>query len=318
MRLERRLLPLLLLLISSEGGCFSSQYRTRPRVAEVDGEPVVQMTAAEKMPGIDRPAMVPFDRHTSAPDGDETIVGLDRTQRPRAYPVGLLATYEVVNDKSEGVPYVVTLCPLTEIIAVYDRRVAGRTLTFVNSGALWRDTLVLQDRETGTLWTTATGRALSGPLAGERLQAIPARVTTTRLWRQAFPTSLYLDTGEIASMPLRLRLYDLSPSQGVSGVKTGDSRFKPKDEVFVVADGDEAIGFSAAELARFGRAEVELNGRPIELVWDARLATPRAFAGEEIAVTPMYWFALGRHFHLVRTLSQAVPAPPAAAEVTRR
>jgi hypothetical protein len=104
----------------------------------------------------------------------------------------------------------------------------------------------------------------------------------------------------------------------VSGAKTSDTRFKAKDAVFAVAQGQEAIGFSAAELARRGRVQAELDGLRVELVWDARLGTPRAFdaAGREIAVTPMYWFALDRHFNSVRTLA---PAPPAGgAAVTRR
>ena len=47
-----------------------------------------------------------------------------------------------------------------------------------------------------------------------------------------------------------------------------------------------------------------LGGRNVRLTWDARTAAPRAYAPEEIAVTPMYWFALDRHFNVVRTLSR--------------
>jgi hypothetical protein len=297
-----------LLLAALPGlGCFSSQYRTKPRVAVVDGDPVVQMMSPESLPSLDRPALVPLDRHTNPPDWDERVIGLELGSQQRAYPVGLLETYEVVNDQADGLSYVVARCALAQITAIYDRRVGGRTLTFFNSGALWRDTLVLQDRETGTLWTAATGRALAGPLVGEQLRSVPARVATREAWQAAFPSSLYLDTGEIASVPLTIRLYGLSPWQGFSGVKTSDARFKPKDEVFAVSYGGETVGFTAIQLSRRGRAEVSLGGRLVELAWDARLGTPRAFAGEEIAVTPMYWFALDRHFDAVRTLADAVP-----------
>jgi hypothetical protein len=50
--------------------------------------------------------------------------------------------------------------------AVFDRRVAGRVLTFRGTGAGFRD------RETGSRWDMA-GRAVAGPLQGERLTAIP-------------------------------------------------------------------------------------------------------------------------------------------------
>ena len=195
---------------------------------------------------------------------------------------------------------------MTEITALYDRRVNGRTLTFVNSGALWRDTLVLQDRETGTLWTAATGRALSGPLEGETLRAIPARVTTAGAWRTAFPSSLYLDTGELSSVSLPMRLYGLSPWQGVSGFETRNRRYRPKQEVFAVVVEGETLAFTAAELSPLGHVSVTLAGRPVLLRWDPALSAPRAFiCDEEVAVTPMYWFALDRHFAAVRTLAEA-------------
>lgn len=50
--------------------------------------------------------------------------------------------------------------------AVFDRRVGGRTLTFTPARGGFRD------RETGSGWTLA-GRAVSGPLKGQRLRAIP-------------------------------------------------------------------------------------------------------------------------------------------------
>jgi len=263
------------------------------------------MKPTDRLPSLDRPALVSLERHTSPPAWDELLIGLTLGSRARAYPVGLLDSYEVVNDQVDGFPYVVARCALTQITALYDRRVAGRTLTFVNSGALWRDTLVLQDRETGTLWTAATGRALAGPLARERLQAIPARLTTAEAWRTSFPASLYLDTGDLSSVPLTIRLYDLSSWQGVSGLKTGDRRYKPKEEVFAVRSGEETIAFTAGELSRLGRVDVTLGGRTVELAWDVALASPQAFAGGELPVTPMYWFALDRHFDNVRTLAEA-------------
>src|SRR5262249_21110547 len=149
--------------------------------------------------------------------------------RARAYPIGLLDRFEVVDDTSAGDPLVVTRCALTGITAIYDRRVAGRTLSFENSGALWRDTLVMRDRETGTYWTVATGRALSGPLPGEHLDAIPAVVTRMEFWNREYPDSLYLDLGRSTIEPLTMRLYAAAPTQGFSGARTSDRRRKPKE-----------------------------------------------------------------------------------------
>jgi hypothetical protein len=299
-----------LLALPLAAGCFHSQFRTKPRVAEVGGDPIVQMTSSEKLPTLDGPRLVRLKAHTDPPGPGDPIVGLELGGEGRAYPLGLLDRYEVVNDEAQDLDYVVARCPLTQIVAVYDRRVAGQTLTFVNSGALWRDTLVLKDRETGTLWTAATGEALFGPLAGERLRPVPALFSDSRDWNASCPDSRYLDTGDSTGRPLPLKLYSVSPWQGVSGARTLDERFAPKDVLFSVAEGSEAIAFEASDLRKLGRALATLADRPVVLEWDEGRAAPRAFrdgadGSEELAVMPIYWFALDLHFETVRTVDAA-------------
>ena len=93
-----------------------------------------------------------------------------------------------VNDEAGGVPYVVARCPLTDLSAVLDRRAAG---PHAHLRELRRDLARHRSScgiaETGTYWTPATGRALSGPLAGEALAVIPAAVTTAEAWRELVP-----------------------------------------------------------------------------------------------------------------------------------
>jgi hypothetical protein len=306
MRLVRLLAVFAISLALS--ACFHSQFRSKPRVAVVGGDPIVQMTPPEKLPSLDGPDVVPLKRHTDPPAPWEPVVGLRVGEEERGYPLGLLDDYEVVNDEAGGVEFVVTRCALTDIAAVYDRQVAGRTLTFINSGALWRDTLVLRDRETGTLWTVATGEALFGPLAGERLRAIPAVFAPSGAWSKAYPDARYLDTGDLTEAPLTLSLYAASPWQGVSGIKTADRRYEPKARVFSIADGNEALAFTGEDLKRLGRVEASLAGHPVVLEWDSAHDAPRAFraseggTSEQLAVMPIYWFALDRHFDTVRTL----------------
>ena len=156
----------------------------------------------------------------------EPVVGI----AGRGYPLGLLDRYEVVNDVAARTPYVVARCPLAGLAAVYDRRVGGRTLTFINSGALWRDTLVLEDRETGTLWTAATGEALYGPLRGERLTPIPATNATMNAFAESNPRARYLDTGELTETSISMSLYNSSGWQGFSGFQTKDRSLRAEGE----------------------------------------------------------------------------------------
>jgi hypothetical protein len=288
-------------------GCMTSGYETKPRVAYHGGDPIVQMTAPGRWPSIDGPVFVPLSRHTDPPFRDERVLGLALAAPPRMFPVGLLDTYEVVDGSEGSTPYVVARCALTDLTAVFDRRVGGRTLTFENSGALWRDMLVMRDRETGSYWTPSTGEAIAGPLAGERLESIPAPVTTADAWRELEPSTSCLETGDLTAVPLRLRLYAASPWQGVSGEKTADGPFRPKESVFFTRDGDTALAFTAAQIRERRKVAANLSSGPITIEWDTGLRAPRAYATDggsrrELAVIPIYGFALKRHFARVRVL----------------
>jgi hypothetical protein len=285
-------------------GCFARQYRVGPRIAWAGGDPVVQMTPSERMPRADWVWMVPLARHSRTPDDDDRVLGLVVEGRPRAYPIGLLDRFEVVNDDAGGVPFVVVRCGLTNVAAAWDRRVPGGVLLFETTGALWRDTLVLRDRGTGSLWSAATGRAIAGPLAGARLRGLPTALVRTDRWDEAHPDGLFLDLGAPTSPPLLMRIYRASPMQGVSGQRTADLRHRAKEEVFVVEGKDsDALAFTAKEIERRECVEARLSGEPLTILWEPSLSAPRAFRGEvEAPVVPMFWFAVAEHFERVETL----------------
>jgi hypothetical protein len=298
-------------------GCFAHQYRHNPRIAIVDGDPIVQMKPLGELPSVDRARLVPAEEHSDRPDEVDRVVGLVFGSEARAYPIGLLDKFEVVNDSADGFPFVVVRCALTGISAVYESRAGGRTLTFENSGALWRDTLVLRDRETGTYWTAATGRALAGPLFGKALTGLPVAVTRTANWQKVHPETVYLDLDRSTVVSLPMRLYEASPAQGISGARTSDRRYRPKEVVAVVGRERDAIAFRAAELRRLQRLEQSIDGLSILIEWDAALEIPRAYSGgadrHEIPVVQMYWFAVDRHFERVRTLRELDSRTGAAA-----
>ncbi len=77
---------------------------------------------------------------------------------------------------------------------MYDRKLNGKTYTFGVSGKLYRDNLVLYDRETNSLWSQLRNEAIAGPLAGATLGALPATVTTWAEWRRAHPQTRVLST----------------------------------------------------------------------------------------------------------------------------
>ena len=73
-------------------------------MAVADGDPIVQMEKPGKLPSLVDPKSVPFRRHTDPPFRNEKVVGVALSEPPRMYPIGLLDSYEVVNDEAGGDP----------------------------------------------------------------------------------------------------------------------------------------------------------------------------------------------------------------------
>jgi hypothetical protein len=305
----------LLLAASVCSGCIASGYRTKPRIASIGGDPLVQMAPATRFRSGSDPLRRAPAAHSHPPAARDRVLGLRIGDEALAYPIGLLDRVEVIDDQGYGRSWVVARCALTRVAAIYDRSIDGRVLTFENSGALWRDTLVLRDRETGTYWSAATGASLSGPLAGRRLQPMAATYTTEEAWRKSYPGTRYADLGLPTSVPFSMRLYGASPWEGISGVKIRDRRQPGKRELLAIASSGSALAFTPDEIRRRGSVQTTLGDRKISIGWDVGRGFPRAFTlsepAQELAVVPMYWFALVRHFDTVRLLPPADPPEPA-------
>ena len=126
----------------------------------------------------------------------DKVIGVDLGGEARAYPLRVLVWHEVVNDTVAGVPIVVTYNPLSEGIAVFDRRVAGETLTFGVSGLLYQSSLLMYDRRLGhageSLWSPLQARGISGPAAGRPLTLVPFALARWEDWQVARPESTVL------------------------------------------------------------------------------------------------------------------------------
>ena len=70
---------------------------------------------------------------------------------------------------------------------MYDRIVDGKELSFRVSGKLWNRSLVMQDQETGSLWSHILGKCMQGELEGAQLDALPSVMTTWQAWRKRHP-----------------------------------------------------------------------------------------------------------------------------------
>jgi hypothetical protein len=75
---------------------------------------------------------------------------------------------------------------------VYVRKIEDKKLTFIVSGMLWRNSLIMQDTQTGSYWSHITGEALLGDLKGKRLPFIPVVQTSWMQWKTDHPETYLL------------------------------------------------------------------------------------------------------------------------------
>ncbi len=128
----------------------------------------------------------------------DKVIGVVIDGVARAYPLRVLVWHEVVDDTVGGTPIVASYNPLSEGIAVFDRRVAGATLTFGVSGLLYQSNLLMYDRrETHaeeSLWSQLQARAIAGPAAtaSRSLDLVPFAVARWDDWQKAHPESTVL------------------------------------------------------------------------------------------------------------------------------
>jgi hypothetical protein len=99
---------------------------------------------------------------------------------------GRHSALSVVQIDVGGLPIVLaSLAPNLPIIA-FERRVAGRVLTFDRTGSAGAD---LEDGETHSRWRGSDGVAVDGPLKGERLARATVYPAFWFGWHGFFPQS---------------------------------------------------------------------------------------------------------------------------------
>ena len=137
------------------------------------------------------------------------------------------------------------------------------------SGKLIRNSLVMFDRETGTLWSHLTGDALEGPLAGHHLMQLLSEQTTWGRWRSEHPRTLMLDVDptEVNSDPYQD--YYTGQDAGVVGRKRADDRLPLKEKVVGVRLGDKVKAYSFTALSRDRVVNDVVGGVPIAVVFDS-------------------------------------------------
>ena len=257
------------------------------------------------IPAVDHPRFHRVD-DVSFLGEKEPLFVLELGGQARAYPLQILVWHEIVNDTVAGVPVAVTYCPLCNSAFAYDRRYDGRVLDFGVSGALWKSSLVMYDRQTRSLWSHFTGQGLLGVLAGAQLPSFPVTLASWSEFKAAHPDGIVLsrDTGFDKD-------YGRNPYPGYDDVDNPpflydglvDGRYAAKTRVVGITTADGPVAVTAERLQRDRVVDVPLASGHLVIWWQpgtgSALDAATVADGRDVGSTGVFVSAVdGRPLHL--------------------
>jgi len=228
------------------------------------------------IPPIDDPKFLAPDR-VSFLDPNEPVLAVEVGGEDKAYPLRIMTWHEIVNDVIGGTPVTATYCPLCNTGIAFERpTIDGELLDFGTSGKLYHSNLVMYDRQTDSYWAQATGQAIVGPLTGEQLVFVPARILAWQDWKEAHPDGLVLSTDTGHARDYGVNPYGGYDSSGFPFLFGGepDRRLPPLSRVLGLSEAGETIAFPYEVLEEgavkgWNVVATEVGGREVAVFWKA-------------------------------------------------
>ncbi len=248
------------------------------------------------IPPIHKPRFVSANDKHSLGDSNR-VLGVVHNGIAKAYPIRILDRHEVVNDHFGDEAVVVTYCPLCFSGMAFTTQFSGVDLDFGVSGLLYNSDVLLYDYRTGSLWSQLLSKAISGPLKGTEIPAIPTANTTWRDWHNRHPDTLVLSTDTGFRMNYRGSPYGEYQSKGRLMFPVGqrNNAYRNKDLVLGIRIGGAQKAYPFKELHDHGEASFSdtVGGSVLTIEWHEKEKYARAIGsdGEEIPTVIVYWFA---------------------------
>ncbi len=237
------------------------------------------------IPAIDAPRFEPVGDVTDI--GRQEPVMVVRTEDgAKAYPLRILMWHELANDEVDGVPVLVSYCPLCNTAIVFDRRVDGRVLDFGVSGKLRHSDMIMYDRQTESWWQQFTGEGIVGAYAGQRLKRLPSRLWPYEKFAETYPRGQVLVPNVEHARNYGANPYYRYDSSATPFLYRGEFDEGIEPLAYVVAVGDQAWPLTGL------REAGEISDGPLRLVWqdgmNSALDAGRISEGRDIGYVEVF------------------------------
>lgn len=220
----------------------------------------------DRIPPIDKPR---FDAIASGDKwlvGGQPVIALVMGKVAKAYPLAILTRHEIVNDEINGVPVVVTFCPLCNTAMVFKRTVNDEVLRFGVSGNLRHSDLIMWDNKTLSWWQQFTGEAIVGDLTGTQLELLPSQLVSWQDFKQAYPEGTVLSGPKYDYSTNPYHHYD-STDELPLYLGTPDPRLPATARVLGYFSNQTAIAYPLTEIAKAGVIEDTLDGQAVVIFY---------------------------------------------------
>lgn len=246
------------------------------------------------IPPIDDPQFESVAEAGEWLEPQEPVLLVEHNDEVRAYPLGILTFHEIVNDRIDGDPLLVTYCPLCNSALVFERTLDGEVLEFGTSGRLWHSNLVMYDRGTRSLWAQFTGEAIIGARAGETLTRLPMQMVAWEEVAERWPDAPVLSRDTGYDRPYGQNPYTGYDSSEQPFLFDGETEGPLEKMDRIVAAGGEAdpVAYPLDTLREQRVIHDDIDDEPAVALWApgtaSALDTAEIAAGSDVGATGVF------------------------------
>lgn len=269
--------------------------QTATQLALINPDTEVFSTSLGKndIPAITEPIFTNINEVSPCITDNEPILLIKYKDEVRLYPRLILNYHVAIDDKIGDLPILITYSPLAGHFQVFKRNIKNEPLMFGVAGSLYKNTDLLFDTKSESLWSQFDGRALVGNMIGAKLETLPFNILS---FKEA--SKLYPDARILSFRTGFQRSYEVDPfndyrtNEEIIGKTTySDTTLKKKSIVYGFQFQNKYYALDKEELINLGSLSFLINnskltftieqGRPILVDTTEKI---------EIPVFTSYWF----------------------------